>query len=146
MWAVFVTAAHVFTGCDFNHQPPEGEPEPGEPDPIVEPTATPIPPMNPICSGVMGEDGPGNFLWKPKGDHSGTLVVLFPASFVVPFSSVTVARKTGTTEQLSFTGFSNGDRQTWRGSQPGGKYKNNGVINADNCIWQFSGKASQRQD
>ena len=71
-------------------------------------------------------------LWKPEGDHSGKLVVLFREQYVDEFEVVRVKTKDGSWENLQYTGKSNGDRQTWRGSEPGrsyaGKAKLGGVM------------------
>lgn len=120
-------------------------------EPTSEPTPLPTPnlEMNPICSQIMGTDGPGKFLWKPEGDHSGALVVLFPEEFRSPFNTVTVQRKTGQHENMNFTGFSNGNRQTWRAQLRGGQYT--GVVEAFGanpsqlCTWQVA-KPRKRQD
>jgi len=150
----------LFVGCGNNvcHDAGDGNyecvpaPEPTPtPEPTPEPTVapTPAPKSNPLCTKVMGIDGPGNFLWKPEGDHTSALVVLLPVRFEVPFSALTVKRKSGDSEKLRFTGFSNGDRQTWRGELKGGRYT--GVVEAFGgepaqlCIWEVE-KPRMRQD
>lgn len=117
------------------------------------PTATPAPtphPTNPLCVEEMrAQDGPNGFLWKPSGDHTGALVVLLPARFFNEFDTVVVDRKDGELERLSFTGFSNGNRQTWRGKQHGRHYKNNQLVRAvehgNICAWRIK-NAAQRND
>jgi hypothetical protein len=112
--------------------------------PTVEPTATPEP-VNPECTKVMGKDGPGGFLWKPKSDNTGTLVVLFPSQFAKKFETVEAPIKKGGKEKLYFTSFGNGDRQHWRGRLAGGKYTGKIVANPGNCIWKVDTPA-QRVD
>lgn len=138
----------VLTACDSDWHVPS--PPGPSPTPISTPPST-IPPSreNPTCHQEMGKDGPGGFLWKPKGDHSQKLVILFPAKFVVKFESVRVVTKSNAIEGLNFTGFSNGDRQTWRGSLPGNKYKNYSLVKAFDkdqiCKWRI-GKGGERWD
>lgn len=98
-----------------------GDDDPFIPTPEPTVTATPIP--NPICTSVKGSDGAGGFLWKPKSDNTGTLVVLFPSDFTEKFKQVTVIKKKdGKEEKLVFSAFANGNRQHWRGKLAGGKY------------------------
>jgi len=98
---------------------------------------------NPKChKRINRPDGPGGFLWKPVSD-SGSLVVLFPREYSVPFKFVRVYR-TGKkkpkrrVETLRFTGFHNDDRQHWRGVLQGGDYT--GRIRVKNgrkvCRWR----------
>lgn len=124
------------------------------PDPIITPTPTMTPnSMNPSCNSVMGVDGPGGFLWKPKSDSNGNAVVLLPGTFQARFDRVEKKRKDGQTESFTFTGFSNFDqdglRQTWRGSKPGGSYTSNSNVVATlgdtMCKWKI-GNSSERND
>ena len=102
--------------------------------------------QNPNCSGINGIDGSGGFLWKPEGENTGNLVVLFPSEFTDRFLSV-VATIAGDFEEGTFTGFSNGDRQTWRFSKPGSAYDGKLIVDANNqeCVWQVA-NPSDRQD
>ncbi len=103
-------------------------------------------PQNPRCGDIMKfRDGT---LWKPKGDHSGALVVLIRDLFVKPFDSCYVVDINGVEEQMVFTGFSNGDRQTWRAMRPGGRYMNTFtcVQEDQTCIWQFKGDSGERHE
>ena len=133
------------------------EPLPPEPSPtatstpIPEPTSEPIS-SNPTCSDVMGTDGPGGFLWKPKSESGGTLVVLLPGKFQSTFESVQVHRR-NRVEELRFTGYSNfdqdGERQTWRASRPGeaytGRVEARGGNPLQTCVWVVD-NPSRRQD
>lgn len=73
--------------------------------------------------------GPQSFsngnLWKPRGENNGKLVVLLRAVYPL-FDRCEVKLKNGGVEELSYTGLSNptpeGDRYTFRGSQPGGPF------------------------
>lgn len=121
------------------------------PTPVPEPE-DPIPVTNPACSGTMGTDGAGGFLWKPRSESGGTLVVLLPGKFQSEFSSVKVFRR-GSSEALRFTGFSNYDpdglRQTWRASREGGAYTGRVEARGGNpsqtCVWMVD-NPSRRQD
>ena len=120
---------------------PTPQPSP-TPEPTIAPTPEPTEPpvANPMCTDIMGIDGPGNFLWKPEGDHTNALVVLLPERFESPFASMVVKRKSGESENLRFTGFSNGDRQKWRGQLKGGRYTGSVEAFGGNpsqlCIWE----------
>ena len=138
-------------GIDF---PPLPTPSPTmapSPSPTVTPTPaptpepTPTPPPDPIeC-----EEGftNGN-LWKPKAsaDSStpGLLVVLIRPLYRE--MECTAVRKGGQVEQLRFTGFANGNRGHYRGSRPGGDYKNNGTVTCTDCRFTFSGSSGDRHE
>lgn len=130
---------------------PSQTPSPTPSAPIPTQTTTPIQPQpQPDCAQEMrASDGADGFLWKPKSDHGGRLVVLFPSRFTTRFNSVEVQRKSEDFESLVFAGFSNGDRQTWRGSASGGKYKDNSIVvgkyDEEICVWRIK-KANQRND
>ena len=103
---------------------------------------------NPDCHETTnGVDGAGGFLWKPISEADGNLVILFPPEFDVKFFKVLVFDLEGSIEQGEFTGFTNGDRQTWRFSSPGGVYTGRVVVDAINqeCIW-FVESPEERQD
>lgn len=72
-------------------------------------------PQNPLCGPMQG------FLWKPQSDSDGNAVVLLPPVFKAEFISVCTFNSDND-ECARFTGFSNGDRQTWRFREPGCKY------------------------
>ena len=76
-------------------------------------------PYHETCEGPQKYSN-GN-LWKPKGDHSGSLVVLLRTKYPI-FDTCQVKLRDGSWESLEYTGLSNGDRQTYRGREPGGKY------------------------
>lgn len=120
-----------------------------------EPTAVPtpievdvVPAKNPGCVGV--QPFKGGTLWKPKSDSTGNLAVLLASKFVEPFSCSVVVKKNGKIESLDFQGFSNGERQTFRGSKPGGKYEDDGEVtcvdSGQTCVFKFSGKSSERHE
>lgn len=93
---------------------------------------------NPQCSqGTNSIDGPGGFLWKPESEGDGKLVLLFPTEFITQFLNVLMERVEGTFENATFTGFSNGARQTWRGQSTGIAYTGRVVVDAGNqeCEW-----------
>lgn len=127
------------------------------PEPTPEPTPAPTPPRerNPNCTRIMGTDGPGGFLWKPRGENSGNLVILLPGKFQSEFETVTVFRdnRRKTPESLRFTGFSNYDpdglRQTWRGTRKGADYTGEVVAEGGNpsqiCEWVVE-NPERRQD
>ena len=130
---------------------------PKEIDPIdISDTSETIPetdpePTNPVCTQIMSSnDGANGFLWKPESDSGNALVILLPSKFVSEFESVEVIRANGEREQLRFTGFSNGDRQTWRGQLAGKKYQDRGLITASEfkqiCTWKLAGKGGSRND
>jgi len=103
---------------------------------------------NPSCSnGTNTVDGPDGFLWKSQSESNGKLVVLFPAVFTTEFLKVLIERPAGTFESATFTGFSNGGRQTWRGSREGAAFTGRLVVDAGNqeCEWLVS-DPSIRQD
>lgn len=139
----------MLQGCDeIKEIPKELDPidNSGTPTPTPEDVKT-----NPVCDRIENfRDGGGNNLWKPSGDHSNSLVVLFNPKFHVAFDSCKVTRKNGDTEDLRFTGFSNGDRQTWRGKAPGARYVDNGRVTCAEfkqiCTFQFQGDSGRRHD
>ena len=118
------------------------------------PVTTTIPSnTNPACSGVMGADGSGGFLWKPAAEHNPNLVVLFPGNFKEKFKEVKVTRKDGIRDPLRFTGWGNednyGNRQHWRANRPGASYKDYGIVEATDskqiCRWKI-GLSKDRTD
>lgn len=132
--------------------PDEGIPTPS-PTPIPSPTPEgPLLVRNPVCQNPMGTDGGGGFLWKPKSESGGTLVVLLPGKFQSQFDSVKVFRR-NKSEDLRFTGFSNYDadglRQTWRATREGGEYTGRVEAQGGNpvqtCIWMVD-NPERRQD
>lgn len=96
---------------------------------------------NPVCDSVMSVDEMGSGIrWKVESAADGNLVILFPAEFVNRFVSVSVPRaEDGELEEGVFSDFTNGKRQTWRFSMPGGEYEPQ-VIADDTtqvCEWIF---------
>ena len=130
-------------GEDIPVWPPEPTPTPIMP--TASPTETPEPISNPPCEWVM--DFRDGMLWKPVSDK-GTLVVLIREEFEVPFEGCYVVTKEGVEEQMFFTGFSNGNRQTWRAKRKGGRYMNTFTcsLGIDMCLWEFRGKSSNRHE
>lgn len=124
--------------------------------PTPEPTSVPTP-SNPVCTRVMGTDGPGGFLWKPEADATSStpfkLVVLFPGRFIVQFRKVEAERSRGGFDELRGTGFANPEangqeRQHWRGDTSGKNYT--GYLRATSpdgkvCEWRVA-RPSRRQD
>lgn len=107
------------------------------------PTATPSQPeelTNPYCVKTMGADGPGGFVWKPKSESDGKLVILFPEKFERDFEKVIVYPKAGGMEGLNCYARTNGNRLTCRGQMPGGRYT--GLITALDvdqvCEWSVT--------
>lgn len=100
---------------------------------------------NPFCDGINTPDGPGNFLWKPVSESDGNLVILFPSSFNNRFLSVLAFKPDGTAESGSFTGFTNGSRQTWRFDSPGEAYSGRILVDDHNqeCIWEVPNPAGR---
>lgn len=109
-----------------------------------QPTVTPTPPQV-ACESPLSFSG--GTLWKPQGDHSGKLVILLAEQH--DYSECKVKKRNGGWEDLEFTGRSNGNRQTWRGSQPGGPYyagklKDGGVLCDDGCFFPIPGSPKRR--
>lgn len=61
-------------------------------------------------------------LWKPNSDSDGNLVVLLRSDWPKPDRVRAVRKHSNEEEPLVYTGLSNGDRHTYRGSLPGGQY------------------------
>lgn len=61
-------------------------------------------------------------LWKPEGDHSNNLVILLRADWPKP-DKVLALDDSDSWELLTYTGQSNPDRYTYRGSKPGKDYR-----------------------
>lgn len=141
----------LLTGCgdvpikELPEEIQEGSNSSGQPTPFSTPLEIAI--DNPDCTQIMGTDGPGGFLWKPRGDHSNALVILLRDAYRQEFEDCVVRRSDGTVESMQFTGFSNGNRQTWRGSRPGGAY--DGWLRCyekrQTCTWRVRNPAN-RQD
>lgn len=120
----------ILPNCDHIEELPGPCPEEvcsdGAPEPSPSPLPTPVPPTNPTVVGIQKfENGT---LWKPCSDHGCTLVVLLNNSFVAPFDECLVERRNGQMEELRFTGFSNPDRMTLRGTSHGRDYMPNGKL------------------
>lgn len=146
-WVTLIS--FYLTGCDEIREIPK-ELDPIDNSQTPTPTPTEVK-TNPVCNRIENfRDGGGNNLWKPSGDHSNALVVLFNSKFHAAFDTCKVTRKSGEVEDLRFTGFSNGDRQTWRGKAPGARYVDNGRVSCfefkQMCTFQFKGSAGNRHD
>jgi hypothetical protein len=140
----------ILGGCDEIKEIPK-ELDPIDNSQTPDPTPTIDFRTNPVCKEVESfKDGGGGNVWKPESDHGGILVVLLRDEFVKQFSSCEVTRKGGKVESLRFTGFSNGNRQTWRGSLSGGRYEDNGRVVCkefkQTCTFGFKGAARNRHD
>ena len=100
-----------------------------------------------LCKGTQRIDGPGGFLWKPSSESDENLVVLFPKEFVDDFLSVIAELPDGTFEEGVLSGDTNGDRQTWRFSMPGGEYTGRLLVDdsGQECEWVVD-DPSERQD
>jgi len=83
--------------------------------------------------GSIGSRGEGGgFLWKPKGEHSGRLVVLLPSQYRNKVGSVHVANSGGDVLEVGvFTGNANGNRPHYRFTQGGASYGNDLYAVAD---------------
>jgi hypothetical protein len=66
--------------------------------------------------------GGSGFVWKPRSESNGRLVVLLPSSFAGKVGNVTIRRGSETVESGVFVGNTNGNRPTFRFSQWGGAY------------------------
>ena len=80
-------------------------------------------------------DGAGGFLWKPKSDSNGNLVVLLPAEISNNISSVVLKDLEGNVlEAGTFSSLANpdekGDRAHYRFSKPGGSYGSSVIVEA----------------
>lgn len=69
---------------------------------------------------IVIDEWSGGNLWKPKSDSDGNLVVLLKSSYANQRAEV--KRKDGTWEPMRYTGRSNGDRPTFRGTMSGRNY------------------------
>lgn len=97
------------------------------------------------CEGPLSFTG--GTLWKPKGDHTGKLVVLLAEQH--DYDRCEVKRRDGSWEGLQYTGRSNGNRQTWRGNFPGGPAyagrKLEGGVRCDSsCFFPIPGAPKRR--
>lgn len=71
-------------------------------------------------------DGPGGFLWKPKSESDGNLVVLLPNELRGQVDSVEIKKDGVTLESGRFTGDTkNGNRPHFRFDKPGAGYGDN---------------------
>jgi len=77
-----------------------------------------------------GEVGDGGgFVWKPKGEHSGKLVVILPPTYTGQVSEVVIRRDTGILLEIGIgSGVANGGREHFRFVNPGEKYGKNIVV------------------
>ncbi len=66
--------------------------------------------------GGGGSGGGGGFLWKPKSENTGNLVILLPSSY----SSSCKVTANGTS--IPYSGRANGNRPHYRSSQPGSSF------------------------
>lgn len=100
-----------------------GENPPVEPPPEVTPPS-PGNPIDPEVPEPFPPEGDDTFLWKPKSETTGKLVVLTPASWVV--SEVWLVRSENNVIEKTRTpgNRNNGNRQHWRFSKPGSGYPN----------------------
>lgn len=87
---------------------------PGPPEPVV---PTPVPADAISVSSLHGS----GFVWKPVSENESKLVVLTPASWAVSEARIG-------SEVLRFSGLTNPDRPTYRGSKPGTEYPLNAVL------------------
>jgi hypothetical protein len=90
-------------------------------DPKPDQVNTPVVPSPEIPGHVepatISTDGDQTFLWKPKSDSNGKLVVIFPASFNGRLSNVAVNGERGT-----FSSVANGNRSHYRFGKTGSAY------------------------
>lgn len=93
------------------------EREENAPDEIATPAPVPSAIPGKVEPASISTDGDQNFLWKPKSDSDGNLVVLFPAAFNGRLSNVTVNGEKG-----RFNSVANGNRTHYRFSKPGSAY------------------------
>lgn len=104
---------------------------------VVTPEPTPEP-ENPICTGQTG------FVYKPISDPNSrkpnVAVVLLPYGFPVKFDSVCIVGSEND-QCAESSGFSNGDRQTWRFDLPGCDFGKNFEVHATEakqvCTWKI---------
>lgn len=68
--------------------------------------------------------GGSGFVWKPRSESNGRLVVLLPSSFAGKVSGASIQRGSERVESGVFVGNTNGNRPTFRFSQWGGAYGN----------------------
>lgn len=117
-------------------------------------------------------DGPGGFLWKPEGENSGNLALLFPENFGREFLAVCVAVAAAEEEEEdeerpevlerhvaeepeeleeecgTFAGYFEDGRQIWRFSKPGEAYTGTGRVDdrAQECPISIEGEPGERND
>lgn len=116
--ALFGAPGLQLTGVvgDFGSPRPPGTPEPPAPP-------APGPPF------TEGDPFSGGFLWKPRADNGGRLVVLLPSHLNRRAESVQLHEDAPPTdgtfiENGRFSGIGNGNRSHWRFSRQGGDYPN----------------------
>ena len=82
--------------------------------------------------GVGGAGQGGGFLWKPKSESNGRLVVLLPRQYTGKVSGVFVSDSSGKPVETGVsTGVHNGGREHFRFSRHGSAYGNNVYVVAD---------------
>jgi hypothetical protein len=74
----------------------------------------------------------GGFLWKPKGENSGSLVVLMPQAYREQVRGVSLMTKAGqVVERGKSSGYANGGREHFRFSRAGGSYPKNLLVEVE---------------
>jgi len=127
--------------------------------PMGSPTKVVTPPpvtSNPTC-GTKELDASKHLLWKPVSDSSGNAVIVFDGKYKQEFLEVKAETKAGGVESAFWKPLilwgnpdSDGPRQHWRLRQQCQKYKDKGLIIADDgvqvCKFRLQKNACIRQE
>jgi hypothetical protein len=98
------------------------------------------------CRELSLSDGPEGFTYKPVSESDGLPVILFPVQFSQEFTAVRFTLKIGGFEEAALSGFTNGNRQTWRLSLPAENYTGGFVIFTQNSECSYELDPLVRQD
>lgn len=87
---------------------------------------------------IFGERGTGKgFLWKPLGENSKKLVILFPPLYTGRIQSAILRRESGMLIEIGQpSGVANGNREHFRFAQPGAAYGTRVMV----CVRLDNGK------
>ena len=98
------------------------------------------------CKELSLSDGPEGFTYEPESGRDGLPVVLFPVQFSQEFTAVEFTLVAGGFEQAVLSGFSNGNRQTWRLSLSASNYTGGFTIFTQNSECSYTLDPLVRQD
>jgi hypothetical protein len=98
------------------------------------------------CKELSLSDGPEGFTYKPESENDKLPVVLFPIQFSQEFTAVRFTLVAGGFEEAIFSGFTNGQRQTWRLSLTASNYTGGFVVYTQNSECSYELDPNMRQD